>query len=556
MKKIICNVASYNRTESLLKSISSIYNQVDIINVSLNDFKTDIPKELIDDKINLIFTDNSRGDGFKFINLINSDGYFLTIDDDLIYPNDYVKYMIEKCNQYQNKSIITLHGRNFGKLPIQSYYGSAKEIYSCLRTVNNDVKVQYGGTGVMCFDTDLFKIGIEYFQYPNMADVWIGKYAKEHNIPIICAKHNQNYIQYIPQKETIFDTESKKDLIQTKIVNNTRLIDLSIIIPTYNNENYLDECLNSIIKSIKNLDCEILIGVDNCQKTMEKIKKQKFDSRVKIFYFNKNLGPYIIKNTLVKESNSDYILFFDSDDIMNENMISEIYPKIKQVDFIKPMYLDFKDGQKITSVTKTNKYGEGVFAIKKSLFLQMNGFEPWRCAADSDFMGRLYKNNKKFVFTSDVVFFRRVHSNSLTQNPETSSWSKLRAQYYKISKSKKTFGPLPTLVTETFERVFVESIFNKELPIFQIKNEKNNDALNKIELNPNKSKPVNYDAINQVVEKRGVYIPTSNPKPVRENKPNDRNKLQELKKNGENRQAIEKLFKSKPNRRNGLPNIF
>ena len=42
MKKIICNVASYNRTKSLLKSINSIYNQVDIINVSLNDFKTDI----------------------------------------------------------------------------------------------------------------------------------------------------------------------------------------------------------------------------------------------------------------------------------------------------------------------------------------------------------------------------------------------------------------------------------------------------------------------------------------------------------------------------------
>ena len=88
MKKIICNVASYNRTKSLLKSINSIYNQVDIINVSLNDFKTDIPKELIDDKINLIFTDNSKGDGFKFINLINSDGYFLTIDRNI--KNEFI----------------------------------------------------------------------------------------------------------------------------------------------------------------------------------------------------------------------------------------------------------------------------------------------------------------------------------------------------------------------------------------------------------------------------------------------------------------------------------
>jgi glycosyltransferase involved in cell wall biosynthesis len=349
-----------------------------------------------------------------------------------------------------------------------------------------------------------------------------------------------------------------KSIINVEDIDKIKTKELSIIVPTYNNENYLDECLNSIIKSVKNLDCEILVGIDKCEKTLQKIKEQKFDNRIKFFYFNKNLGPYIIKNSLSKESKSDYLLFFDSDDIMGENMISEIYPKIKQVDFIKPMYLDFQNGQKINSVTKTNKYGEGVFAIKKNLFLQMNGFEPWRCAADSDFMGRLYKNNKKFLFTTDVVFYRRVHSNSLTQNPETCSWSKLRAQYYKLSKSKKTFGPLPELVTEIFEQVFVETELTKYEFKFEPKKEQKAETLNKIfsSKKPKNTevKEINYNVINQVTQNKGVYIPKKNI-PIRENKPNDRNKLIELKK-GENNKQIKELFKSKPNRRNNLPNIF
>ena len=558
MKKIIANVASYRRTSSLVLSIKSLYNQVDVFNVALNDHQDDIPELLYDSKINLFFTDNSKGDGFKFLNLINSDGYFFTFDDDLIYPDGYVKYMISKCNEYNDKSIITLHGRNFGKLPISSYYKSATEIYSCLRAVKKDVNVQYGGTGVMCFNTDLLKIGVDYFLYPNMADVWIGKYAKENNIPIICAKHDEGYIKYIEQKTTIYGVESKNDIVQTRVVNGGFENQISIIIPTFNNEKFLQECLNSVIESVKNMNCEILVGVDFCEQTKEYIKKNKFDNRIKFYYFHKNSGPYIVKNTLVKEAKSEIILFFDSDDIMKEEMINEIYSKMKHFDFIKPMFSEFQDGKHFSTVTKTNKYGEGVFSIKKSLFLQMNGFEPWRCAADSDFMGRLYKNNKKFTYTNSVVFYRRVHSSSLTQSPETSLWSKMRANYSKMSKSKKTYGPLPNLVTESFDLVYANGVLFKELINFVPNDNKKEETLNKIfsSKKPKNTevKEINYNVINQVTQNKGVYIPKKNI-PIRENKPNDRNKLIELKK-GENNKQIKELFKSKPNRRNNLPNIF
>ena len=40
----------------------------------------------------------------------------------------------------------------------------------------------------------------------------------------------------------------------------------------------------------------------------------------------------------------------------------------------------------------------------KKIFLAMNGFEGWKCAADSDFMGRLYKTGKKVLLSKDVLF--------------------------------------------------------------------------------------------------------------------------------------------------------
>ena len=219
-ERIVVNVASYKRTESLIRTLESIINQCDEINVALNDhYMEEIPDFLHHNKINLFFTDNSIGDAFKFLNLEKVDGYYFSIDDDLIYPPTYVSDTIKRCKEFNNKKVVTYHGRNFSSFPISSYYRSASERYACLTKVKNDAKVQFGGTGVMCFHTSLIKIPIDYFKNANMADVWIGKYCIENNIEIICLKHDEGYIKYIPQKSTIYNEESKSDKIQTDLVN-------------------------------------------------------------------------------------------------------------------------------------------------------------------------------------------------------------------------------------------------------------------------------------------------------------------------------------------------
>ena len=219
MKKIF-NVATYKRDIFLFKTIESIYNQSDVINISLNSHK-EVPKQLIDSKINCYITDNSIGDGFKFYKLSDSNGYYFTIDDDIIYPSNYSEYMINKYNQYDGKYVVTLHGRTFLNSPINSYYRSPHISYRCLGNVNNDTIIQFGGTGVMMFHTNLLKFNYTKILKPNMGDIWLSIFAKEKNIKIMCLKHMSSFLEYQKDvgNETIFDNYKMNDDYQTKLVN-------------------------------------------------------------------------------------------------------------------------------------------------------------------------------------------------------------------------------------------------------------------------------------------------------------------------------------------------
>lgn len=212
---------------------------------------------------------------------------------------------------------------------------------------------------------------------------------------------------------------------------------LSVIIPTFNNVNFLPELFESIEKNDFNGEYEILIGIDNCEDTLKYVYENSFSKKYQFFYFLKNNGPYIIKNTLIELSKFDKILFFDSDDIMGSDLLHEINFSLEMYDVIKPKYIDFEIIDNVKEFkNKKAQFGEGVFGIKKKLFLEMNGFEGWRVAADSDFMGRLYKKNFNILHTIPVLFNRRQHPNSLTIHPETGLSSFMRSKYFNQSKKK------------------------------------------------------------------------------------------------------------------------
>jgi len=108
---------------------------------------------------------------------------------------------------------------------------------------------------------------------------------------------------------------------------------VSIIIPVYNVEKYIRECLDSVInQTYKNLE---IICVDDCSpdKSAKIIEEylQK-DKRIKIIRHDKNQGTGVARNTGMKNSNGEYISFVDPDDYLNLNIIELMVKKQKETD--------------------------------------------------------------------------------------------------------------------------------------------------------------------------------------------------------------------------------
>ena len=90
---------------------------------------------------------------------------------------------------------------------------------------------------------------------------------------------------------------------------------ISIIIPIYNTEKYLEEWLQSIISQTYQkfeVICVNDASTDNSLKILEKYAQS--DSRIKIINHKKNKGVATARNTGIKNTKSEYITFIDSDD--------------------------------------------------------------------------------------------------------------------------------------------------------------------------------------------------------------------------------------------------
>ena len=273
--------------------------------------------------------------------------------------------------------------------------------------------------------------------------------------------HGHNNISHA--RESYFDTKpnifSQTNLSVNELgwnnniknsISSSSIYELTIIISTYLNTQYLEECFDSIINSIGEKKVQVLVGIDSCVESKKHIESRGYPGYFEFFFFEKNNGPYIVFNTLSKLALSKNILFFGSDDIMNLNMVEDSINGLMTHDCVKPYYTNFIDGKPFNSQTKKH-IGEGVFAIKKDIFEYMNGFEPWMCAADSDFMGRLYGTKQyKFKFTNKINFYRRIHKNGLTSRPDTGMGSKLRAHYGTLARQRNSVGPIQNIVVEPY----------------------------------------------------------------------------------------------------------
>ncbi len=107
---------------------------------------------------------------------------------------------------------------------------------------------------------------------------------------------------------------------------------ISVIVPIYNVEDYLDKCINSILnQTYKNLEI-ILVddgSPDNCPKMCDEYAKK--DNRIKVIH-KKNGGLSDARNKGIEIANGEYITFVDSDDYLSNDCIELLYINIVKYD--------------------------------------------------------------------------------------------------------------------------------------------------------------------------------------------------------------------------------
>jgi hypothetical protein len=211
------------RISQLEATIESFLKKVDSIQVYLNNYSS-IPSFLNHKKI-CVFTSQEYGDigdiG-KFYQIEQQNGYILTIDDDLIYPPDYVDSMVRKIDFYQRKVLICVHGNILPKQKLASYYKDKQGVHF-EKELKKDIKVDVPGTGTLGFHTDNIKISQQIFLYPNMTDIWLAVHAKQNNIPIISVERSSDWVIQARGEvfqRSIYQTSFQKDTYQTNVVNN------------------------------------------------------------------------------------------------------------------------------------------------------------------------------------------------------------------------------------------------------------------------------------------------------------------------------------------------
>lgn len=144
---------------------------------------------------------------------------------------------------------------------------------------------------------------------------------------------------------------------------------ISVIIPVYNSEKFLNRCLKSIFLQTLS-DFEVILINDGSNDASYEIMlkyKEKYPSKVKIIS-QANMGVSVARNMGILQSKGEYIAFVDSDDFVATDYLELLYKnaKVNNADISCCNYYKYfnKTGRKYAHVFKMSK---GVYSNKKAL---------------------------------------------------------------------------------------------------------------------------------------------------------------------------------------------
>jgi glycosyltransferase involved in cell wall biosynthesis len=122
---------------------------------------------------------------------------------------------------------------------------------------------------------------------------------------------------------------------------------VSIIIPIYNVENYIEKTINSAIMQTEH-DIEIILVDDGSTDRSGQIcdRFAAIDSRIRVLH-KENGGVSSARNAGTQISTSEYVMYLDGDDYLKENAVERVLQVMREYpsDFIQFMYQEVEDGE-------------------------------------------------------------------------------------------------------------------------------------------------------------------------------------------------------------------
>ena len=226
---------------------------------------------------------------------------------------------------------------------------------------------------------------------------------------------------------------------------------VSFIVPTYNRSQSIIRSIKSVQEQTNPLWELLIIDDGSSDNTREIVKPFLSDVRIN-YFFQKNGGVSVARNSGAYLAKGEYLIFLDSDDIFNPNLLEQLnansykyYDLIcwevkkiteKKIEIIKPKFLGplFKN--------KTAIFLAGSFCIKKELFWKAGGYDTDITFGENYELGiRICElKNLKIKLINESFFQYIVDSSKRTSNSISNRLFSLFKQYKKhkgIYKSHK-----------------------------------------------------------------------------------------------------------------------
>lgn len=120
---------------------------------------------------------------------------------------------------------------------------------------------------------------------------------------------------------------------------------ISIIVPVFNAQNYIEKCIKSIICQTY-IDWELLLVDDGSTDSSYEICKKYINKKINVFHKN-NGGVSSARNYGLKKSKGDYIVFIDADDYVDKNYLKNLYDNIRDNDLVVSGYKEVYSNGKV-----------------------------------------------------------------------------------------------------------------------------------------------------------------------------------------------------------------